>query len=348
MTWRATCFDGQSSTPHAVRVSLQGQLLRIDPANERASLAPAEIPLAQLTAGERFRAAPRMIELPGGRSLQVDDDDSGGFDRALRDAGHHPGLVYRLIERWRSVVICLLLLIGVTVWVDRQGVGLVANFAVPLVPDSVDAALGRSVLSLVQTRWLTASVLPAQRQEAIGARFTQLVHAQYPSLQCQLLFRGTRGTLDNYNAFALPGCTIVVLDGLAAALTDEEILAVLGHELGHVVHRDAMHGIAQQMGLLSVASIVWGDISTFAASTAAGFQELRFSRVMEANADAFAVSFLRRGGIPVKALAGVFEAIEREEARRGKPPAFLDGHPPTAERLRAAQAAAASEVPASP
>jgi Zn-dependent protease with chaperone function len=348
MSWRARWFDGRRSTAHPVRVSLDGQLLRIHPdADDGAPAAvPSEISAAGLSVGERFRAAPRMIGLPDGGTLQVEDGD-GDFDSALRQAGHRPGPAYRLIERWRHALPCLVLLIGVVVWLDRQGIGLMAGVAVELVPQAVDARLGESALQLAERRWLTASRLPEERRVAIEARFSRLGHDQYPHLECHLLFRGTRGgPWDDFNAFALPGGTIVLLDGLAEAMDDEEVLAVLGHELGHVVHRDGIHGIAQQMGLAAVATAVLGGISSLAA-TVADLQALHYSRAMETDADAFAVTFLRRGGIPVQRLADAFVAIERVEATRGSMPAYLSNHPATAERLRAARAATGEPVPQS-
>jgi Zn-dependent protease with chaperone function len=348
-SWRARWFDGHRSTAQAVRVTLEGQLLRVHPDDDAASAAqaPTDIPLAGLSVGERFQTAPRMIGLPDGSSLQVEDD--GGFDRALRQAGHRPGPAYRLIERWRHVLACGLLLIGVMVWVDRQGAGLLASFAVQFIPSSVDERLGRSALELADRQWLTPSSLPDTRRRAIEARFSSLVHEHYPQVACKLWFRGTHSAgWDDFNAFAVPGGTIVLLDGLAKAMDDEEVLAVLGHELGHVVHRDGMHGIAQQMGLLAVAGVVWGDMSSLAATVAAGFEGLRYSRAMEADADAFAVTFLSRGGIPVQHLADAFAVIEREEAKRGAMPTFLNDHPSTPERVRAARAAVHEQVPGSP
>jgi Zn-dependent protease with chaperone function len=341
VSWRAHWFDGQRSTAHAVRVSLDGQVLRIRPdvGDESASRVLAEVPTRGLTVAERFFAAPRMIELPDGSSLQVEDDPAGGFDRILQQASHAPGPVYRLIDRWRNVLACLALLLGVIVWMDRQGAGLMASFVIRFVPSSVDVRIGRSALAVADARWLAPSRLPVLRRNALEDRFSHLVHEQYPDLTWQLEFRSTRSGADAFNAFALPGGTIVLLDGLVKAMDDEEVLAVLGHELGHVVHRDVMHGIARQMGLLAVAGAVWGHMSRFAASVAAGVQRLHFARDVETDADAFAVTFLRRAGIPVRSLATAFSVMQRQEQATGAIPAFLRDHPSTAERLRAAAAA---------
>jgi Zn-dependent protease with chaperone function len=247
--------------------------------------------------------------------------------------------VYQLIDRWRNVLACLALLIGVIVWMDRQGAGLMANFVVRFVPSSVDVRIGRSALALADAQWLAPSRVPLSRRSALEGRFSRLVHEQYPDLAWELEFRNTRSRAQAFNAFALPGGTIVLLDGLVQAMDDEEVLAILGHELGHVVHRDAMHGLARQMGLLAVAGVVWGQMSSFAASVAAGVQGLHFSRDVETDADTFAVTFLRRAGIPVRSLANAFAVMQRQEEATGVVPTFLSDHPSTAERLRAAAAA---------
>lgn len=341
VSWRANWFDGLRSTPCAVRVSLEGTALRIHPDvdDESPPRVLTEVPAGELAVAERFLAAPRMIELPDGGCLQVEDDDAGSFDTVLRQTGHGPGPVYRLIDSWRSVLVCLALLIGVIVWMDRQGAGLIASFAIPFVPSSVDVRIGHSALAFADAQWLTASGLPESRRSALRERISRLVHEQYPDLAWRLEFRNTSEGKDAFNAFALPGGTIVLLDGLVEAMDDDEVIAVLGHELGHVVHRDVMQGIARQMGLLAVAGVVWGQMSSAAASVAAGVQGLRFARDAETSADAFAVTFLRRAGMPVRRLADAFAVMQRQEETTGTVPTFLSDHPSTAERLRAAAAA---------
>jgi Zn-dependent protease with chaperone function len=279
-----------------------------------------------------------MLRLPDGSSLQVEDDAAGGFDSLLQQAGHGPGLVYRLIERWQNVLACLVLLIGLIVWMDRQGAGLIASSIIRYVPASVDVRIGRSALAIGDSQWLAPSHLPLTRRNALQGRFCHLMLEQYPNLGCQLQFRSTRSGGGAFNAFVLPGGTIVLLDGLVGAMDDGEVLAVLAHELGHVVHRDVMHGTARQMGLLAVAGVVWGQMSNFTASVAAGVQGLRFARDVETDADAFAVMFLRRADIPVRRLVDAFAVMQREEEATGTIPTFLSDHPSTDERLRAAEA----------
>jgi Zn-dependent protease with chaperone function len=280
-----------------------------------------------------------MLELPDGGSLQVEDDEAGSFEEVLRQTGHGPGLVYRLIDSWNCVLICLVLLIGTVVWMDRQGAGVIASHAIRFVPSSLDEQIGDMALARADAQWFKASGLPESRRSSLHARFSRLVHERYPQLRWRLEFRSASKGSDGFNAFALPGGTIVLLDGLVEAMDDEEVIAVLGHELGHVVHRDVMQGIARQMGLLAVAGVVWGQMSAVVASAAAGVQGLRFARDAEADADTFAVSFLRRAGIPARRLADAFAVMERRAKSTDAIPTFLSNHPSTVERQRAAAAA---------
>jgi Zn-dependent protease with chaperone function len=344
MPWQARWFDGRSSRVHAVTVSVDGNALTISAAapDGPALGAPSMVRTDRLSIGERFLGVSRMIGLPDGSSLQVHDDAALGFDQALRGAGHRSGHVYRLMERWSSVVACVVVLIALVVWLDRQGAGLIASAAVRVVPTSIDQRIGSSALAIADAQWLAPTQLPPARSAALHRRFASLVREQYPDLIWRLEFRTTRGEKGSFNAFALPDGTIVVLDGLVEKMDDEEVLAVLGHELGHVLHRDVMHGILCQMGLLAVAGVVWGNMSSVAASVEAGVQGLHFAREAESEADAFAVTFLRRGGIPVRRLADAFTVMKKQEKATGEMPTFLSDHPSTPERLRAAQAAAES------
>jgi predicted Zn-dependent protease len=166
-----------------------------------------------------------------------------------------------------------------------------------------------------------------------------MIVTQHRDLVWRLAFRNMRNTSDAFNAFALPGGTIVLLDGLTGALTDDQVIAVVGHELGHVVHRHTMQRLVRQMSMLALASVVLGDISGIAAAASAGFQDLHYTRDAEREADAFALEFLRRGQVPLRRMVEMFEVISQRQGP-GSAPGFLSSHPPTEERLRMAEAAA--------
>lgn len=142
-----------------------------------------------------------------------------------------------------------------------------------------------------------------------------------------------------FNAFALPNGAIVMLDGMSRELSDDEIMAVLGHELGHVVHRHSMQAVARSFGLLAVAGVVLGDFSSVIASVVATLQTFHYSREAEREADAYGRTFAQAAGLPPGTEAAVWKKLLAEQIESGADalPEWMSTHPPTQERLDAAR-----------
>jgi predicted Zn-dependent protease len=91
-----------------------------------------------------------------------------------------------------------------------------------------------------------------------------------------------------------------------------QVLAVLGHELGHVAHRHMLRHIAEALGLGAATALVWD----------------------EREADAIAVRFLQQSGLGFEPLVEIFETLQGIQSRRSMNiPELLSTHPPTPERL---------------
>jgi Zn-dependent protease with chaperone function len=339
MSWSARWFNGHDSTPHAAEVSLQGSELLIRLAGQGEGESPAwSTPASSLSVSERFAGAPRRLQLPDGSTLVVEEDAQGSFDQALQHQGHRPAVAVVLMRGWPAAIACLVVLLAFLVWMDRQGAGLLASRVTPLVPVSVDQRLAATMGTIIENNWLAPSQVPVERQELLYERVSELVNAQYPDLAWDLAFRNMRNSEDAFNALTLPDGTMVLLDGLTGSLTDEQVIAVVGHELGHVKYRHTMQRLLRQIGLLGLSAVVLGDVSGLAATATAGYQDLHYSRDAEREADAFAIDFLRRSGIPVERMAEAFDVMRAQETS-GDLPGFLSSHPPTEERMRMARQA---------
>lgn len=145
----------------------------------------------------------------------------------------------------------------------------------------------------------------------------------------------------DFNAFAIPGGSIFVhSEALQKVRSFPELLALIGHENGHVQGRHSLRTLARSLGLYGLISFFLGDLSGVAAiliDNARSIQTLSYSRDFEREADLAAHEFLCRNNINARGLPSLMETMQKETAGAGASiPAFLSSHPLTEERLQKA------------
>ncbi len=326
-----TYFDGASAAATAVRVDLIGRRLIIW-ANDGRLL--RQTSLRELELSEPFAHAPRLALLPDGATLEV--PDSRGYTQTLGNAGQPPALIARLQAWWPATIVALVLLVASMVFAYTRGIPAAAKWAAFALPVGLEQRIGLQVLDALDHQHLAPSNLAASRRSALEHRFVPAAQRVAPNVVFYIEYRAvSEGT--GINAFALPGGTIVLLDGLVEkAGNDDQVLAVLGHELGHVANKHGMRNVLQALGIGALAGLVWGDFAGIAANVPVIAGVLRYTRDFEREADDFAISFLRANDIPIYALIDFFEIVHQ---LRGKSdadplPEFFSSHPATAERIR--------------
>ncbi|MBW1992236.1 MAG: M48 family metalloprotease [Deltaproteobacteria bacterium] len=158
------------------------------------------------------------------------------------------------------------------------------------------------------------------------------------------------------NAFACPGGTILITRGLLKLCDNEDQLAaVLAHEVAHIVHKDGINSISQARWtevlttLGSEAARQYGGpagqlVSLFEDSVEDVFKTIvvnGYSRSAEEKADREAINILRKAGYNPGALAAVLMKMQGKEGAGG----IYRTHPPTQERLAKVQALAPATPP---
>ena len=262
----------------------------------------------------------------------------------LANAGEHQHtLLSRLENSWLYALAATALTIGFVVATIYWGLPWGANEAAARVPASVSLAIDNHFLGVVDEGLMQPSKLSEKRQHTLKQRFENLHNAEgMPSYN--LLFRSSKDI--GANAFALPGGTIVITDQLIAlAANDEEILAVLTHELGHVSERHSLRQLLQSSVVGLVMTWYLGDTSALLAAAPTALLETRYSRNFERRADLFAANILRQNGIKVSRLADILEKLEtahsgKKEKDKSASPVFelFSTHPDTDERVRVLRA----------
>ena len=113
-------------------------------------------------------------------------------------------------------------------------------------------------MAILDRHILKASQLDEAARHRLTQEFISMVEAVDDNHQFQLLFRRGAGP----NAFALPAGHIIVTDELIGiAHNDQEVLAVLAHEIGHVVHAHGLRSVLQSSAAALLFTAVSGDIS---------------------------------------------------------------------------------------
>jgi Zn-dependent protease with chaperone function len=327
-------FDGRSTRRQAVSVFGEGGdlVLRGLDGQEVCRAAGLRCRIA-----ERWAGLPMRVDLPDGSTLVLPEVPDTPVDRGASGVPVLGSIsaVYRWINAWRSVLVAVVCLVTLVVWLDRQGISLIAQHVLPLLPQEVDRAIGNHVeLLLDEQLKLRPTRMEPARQNRLGARFQAAVEQQHPELTFRVRFADADPAY-RFNALALPNGSLLVLDGMSEAFSDDEVLAVLGHEAGHVVHRHSMLALMRSLGLIALSSAIVGDFSSAAASAWSTLAILGYSRDAEREADAFARRFAATASVPPQAMLGVWTKLLTFRKLQGhrEAPLWLSTHPPTEERL---------------
>ena len=142
------------------------------------------------------------------------------------------------------------------------------------------------------------------------------------------------------NAFAVPGGYVYVHSGLITALqNDDELAAVLGHEIGHVhphhiVRQQektrALNYTALRGMLLSVVQPAVGSLATAASQAAA----LQYTREFEQEADYLGARYMQTAGYDPRAMLDFFKLLgDQQRVSPASAPPYLQTHPMSDERL---------------
>lgn len=145
-------------------------------------------------------------------------------------------------------------------------------------------------------------------------------------------------TAPEINAWCMPGGKIAVYTGLIEKLqvTDDELAAVIGHEIAHALREHARERASQQMiagSLISVGSSILGagPLAQQGAQYAyMGLLGLPNSRQHETEADRIGVELAARAGYDPRAAISLWQKMARESG--GGMPKFLSTHPSPQDR----------------
>ena len=144
---------------------------------------------------------------------------------------------------------------------------------------------------------------------------------------------------DELNAYAMAGGKIMVYSGIVKrlALTDDEMAAIIGHEMAHALREHSREGMsqayAQQMGLNvfgKLAGLSAGQLNMAAMAADVALTKPN-SRTMESEADVIGLELMARAGYNPNAAVALWQKMMKAGAGTG--PSFMSTHPSGPERI---------------
>lgn len=320
-------FDGKTSAAHDATLEFGTDAVTIHGLAQE-----LVVPLGKIDISDRIANIARRIALPGGAVFETADNDA--VDRARDAAGLRTksAFVHWLESRWPISLAALGLVVVSAFAFVRWGIPAVAGWTARVLPTEVDRAIGSGTLELLDKYVFLASDVRIERQRELQARFEQMTAPLQDGHDYRLEFRDGRQI--GANAFALPSGIILMTDDLVTdAHSDDEIIAVLAHEIGHVRGRHALRQMLEAAGISAMSVALFGDVSSISGvlNAVPVLLNARISREFETEADQFARQWMRENGVAESSFDAILCRIAGD-AKGSGPYDFLATHPPLSER----------------
>ena len=181
-----------------------------------------------------------------------------------------------------------------------------------------------------------ATIAPASSE--YGKRLSKIAAALGDNINGQPVNYKVYQTKD-VNAFAMANGCIRVYSGLMDLMNDNEVEAVIGHEMGHVALGHVKKGMQVALGTNAVraaAASAGGIVGSLSQSQLGDLGEKlvnsQFSQRQESEADDYSYDLLRKRGINPAGLATSFEKLAKLEA--GRQSSMFDDHPASEARAQ--------------
>ncbi len=147
------------------------------------------------------------------------------------------------------------------------------------------------------------------------------------------------------NAFACADGSVRVFSSLMDIMSDDELLGIIGHEIGHVGLHHSKNGFKQELLTGALKDAVASSGGKAAALTESQLGTLgesllnaKYSQKQEKEADDYGYDFLKKNGKNPWGMVQAFEKFQAMEEQQGAKSSYINkmfsSHPETVERIK--------------
>jgi Zn-dependent protease with chaperone function len=335
-------YDGRTSaTEDVVCIVYDNGAIRVERMGDEGLILTR--PRFDIQVSPRLANTQRYLLFPDGEKFATDDNDTVDGIETQFAKPSWLRLVHRLESHWRYVLPALVLLLLILWGLMSYGIPWVAKTIAYRLPPSILSFASDQTLDILDRSVFEPSGLDDDTQRELLEHFQPALGA-HSDFNPEILFR--KGGRIGPNAFALPSGIIVFTDEMIQISEHhDELLAVLTHEIGHVVHRHGMRTLIQDSILGFVLMSITGDVSGSSElflGLPVLLTELAYSRSFEREADEYALTYMQANGISPLGFASLMQRIENQKPNaqdigHDKWINYLSTHPLTDERIKGFQ-----------
>jgi predicted Zn-dependent protease len=291
----------------------------------------AKYPFSKLAVSPRLGNCARFITFPNGFLFESENNDT--IDALIDTYGtsslssHNSHKIY--------IQSSLLVMVLFSVWYGvHYGLPKLAQKVTNSIPIETIIEQGQLAYEEMEEDHFTESKLDAESQALIHQRFKEVIPKDSNEFSYRLHIKKSDSI--GANAFAFPSGDIVITDALINLTEHEdEVVAILLHEIGHVEKKHAVKSLVQASALLLVVIAVSGDIastSTLLIGIPALMLNSSYSREMESEADQYALLEMKNRNLDPAHFINILQRLRKQTENQAED-GYFNSHPNIEDRI---------------
>jgi len=271
--------------------------------------------LHTLEVGSRLGNVARKITLEDGSVFATQDNNA--IDLAFKKQLRGKGFMHSLESRMHWVLVALALTIISSIVFFKWGVPWASEKIAHALPHETNQLIASNTLEFLDKYIFEESMIPEKQMQKIRMHFKSKVvplGSSNDEIRYKLHFRLWKdGDLNIPNALALPSGDIIVTDKFVQLCENQqEMDAVLLHEMGHIEHRHTLEMVIESTFVTVAVMMIAGD-SNGVADMGVGLGSLlvssNYSRGHESEADQYAFKHMLLAKLDPVAFSNIMNRI---------------------------------------
>lgn len=324
-------FDGKTPVEHAATLTVVDNIS----VEIHGDFGKKLFPFSDITIAPRVGNIQRKIDLPDGTIFYTAMNDH--IDEICRqlDTAHGNRFIHALESKMKFIGIAFIGVLLFIAGIYFVGIPYAAKKIAYALPASVSNSITDMTLKTFDKQYLGETTMSGEEQEEMRSLFQHVkTHFHTPD-SYTLLIRD--GKSIGANAFALPNGTVIITDQLVEGSEhNDEIAAIMAHEIGHAMEHHAMRSVIQGSSVMIILSLIMGDFisaTNLAAMVPIVLIEGKYSRNFETRADDFSYRYLKENNLPLTRFSDILTRLDKSNMD-STVLNLISTHPPTKERIK--------------